>query len=62
MQEINIKITTENKKDFDIETHVHVNMSLPELTACIYEILKELKNTNELAYVCASIKLAEENS
>lgn len=62
MQEINIKITTENKKDFDIETHVHVNMSLPQLTACMYEILKQLKEMNEPAYVLASLKLAEELS
>ena len=60
MQEINIKITTENKKDFDIETHVHVNMSLPQLTACMYEILKQLEEMNEPAYVLASLKLAEE--
>jgi len=60
MQEINIKLTTENKKHFDIETHVHVNMSLPQLAACIYEILKQLKEMDESAYVFASLKLAEE--
>ncbi len=60
MQEINIKITTKNKKDFDIESHVHVNMNIFELTECFYQILKELSSLNELAYVGASLKLIQE--
>lgn len=60
MQEINIKITTEDKKDFEIESHVHVNMNRIELSYCIYEILKELSSMDELAYVGASLKLARE--
>ena len=60
MQEINIKITTEDCKEFDLETHVHINMNRPELSACMYQIIKELSSMDELAYVGASLKLAQD--
>lgn len=60
MQEINIKVTTENKGEFEIESHVHVQMNRNELSQCIYEILKELSSLDELSYIGASLKLAGE--
>jgi hypothetical protein len=60
MQEINIKVTTEDCKEFELESHVHVHMNRIELSATIYEILKELSSMDELAYVGASIKLAQD--
>jgi hypothetical protein len=58
MQEINIKVTSENKYEFEIESHVHVQMNRNELSQCFYEILKELQRLDELAYISASLKLA----
>lgn len=60
MQEINIKLTTEDCKNFELESHVHVNMNRIELAATMYEILKELSSLDELAYTGASLKLVRD--
>lgn len=62
MQEINIKVTTEDCKEFELESHVHVHMNRIELTATMYEILKELSSLDELAYTEASLKLVRDLS
>ena len=60
MQEINIKVTTEDCKEFELESHIHVHMNRIELSATMYKILKELSSMDELAYVGASLKLIQE--
>ena len=60
MQEINIKVTTEDCKEFELESHIHVNMNRIELSATMYEILKELSSMDELAYIGASLKLTQD--